>query len=516
VQHLIFETKLVPPSRFFRAGMGAKLTQFASCRNEPCLSAQTIPSKVLTLVYEGFVMRGAYADRHRLRPILCLRRDVRIRLMSSSPSSHAREEIYSFGPFTADSRTGELLKRTTRIPLEPMAFSVLLILLKSPGKAVSRAEIIEEVWFRNGDPARFDDNLGQAIKKIRQALNDSAKDPCYIKTCAGYGFEFIAPIRASIENPPAESPSVSPREQAPTISGPSPHAEVPKDIIGQSIPPAVETPPLCEGGIAEPQFNSSDGYYAGEGQICAAISFSYGVMVGLALPAEVAYRWPEFRHWAVQASAGAGLASVVVAGISFRLIQVRVAARQDDALAVRAPGILCLWTLLLIFAVVPWLPNESIVQANWQTLTAKVGFGKSLLEALALPLLSLVPVQAVLALRKVRRSGDLAPVRSILRRRSSLAMLRGTLVPGPMFTVIAYTVITLWWLNANAHLLENLKIAAYYPLFVEVAVARAGVGLITLTVVLLWYLLRWNQLMSPRRSNYEAASANLSSQENRS
>lgn len=49
-----------------------------------------------------------------------------------------------------------------------------------------------------------------------------------------------------------------------------------------------------------------------------------------------------------------------------------------------------------------------------QTMTARVGWSKSVLEALALPILSLVPVQVVFALRRQLSSGDAEGVRRLL------------------------------------------------------------------------------------------------------
>lgn len=414
--------------------------------------------------------------------------------MSSSSAPSPQVEIYRFGPFEANPLTGKLHKRGVRIALEPRGFKVLLILIRSPCQTTLRAEIVREIWHPSKDPEEFYDHLGQAIAKIRRALGDSATNPRYIETEPG-GYAFIAPVEKIRINGSFADLPINPEPKAPPeVSDLTSEVEhrvddfVPSAFSGSK--PGSQHARLVEA----PRFRSHDGFYGGEGGICAAISLSYGIMVGLALPAEVAYRWPEFRHWAVYASVGAGVASAFVAGITFALM--RIGAKRFNALTIAAAGVLCVWTLLLAFAAAPWLPNESIVQANWQTLTAKVGFAKSLLEALGLPVLSLVPVQAVFVLRQLISLGDIELVRKVLSRRSGLEMLRGTLVAGPMFSVAAYTVVTLWWLNANAHLLENLKVAPYYPLFVEIAATRAAAGLITLLVVLLWYLLRWNQLAS--------------------
>lgn len=415
--------------------------------------------------------------------------------MSSSSAPSPQAEIYRFGPFEANPSTGKLHKRGIRIALEPRGFNVLLILVRSPGKTKLRAEIVREIWHPSKDPEEFYDHLGQAIAKIRRALGDSATNPRYIQTESG-GYAFIAPVeKIRISGSSTDLEAGPEPKELPEVSEPTSDAEPRVEHFAPSATSPGSTPISQQARPVEtPRFPLQDGVYGGEGGICVAISLSYGIMVGLALPAEVAYRWPEFRNWAVYASVGAGVASAFVAGITFALM--RVGAKRFNALTIVAAGGLCVWTLLLAFAAAPWLPNESIVQANWQTLTAKVGVAKSLLEALGLPILSLVPVHAVFVLRQLISLGDIELVRKVLSRRSGLEMLRGTLVAGPMFSVVAYTVVTLWWLNANAHLLENLKIAPYYPLFVEIAATRAAAGLITLLVVLLWYLLRWNQLAS--------------------
>jgi hypothetical protein len=45
----------------------------------------------------------------------------------------------------------------------------------------------------------FEHGLNTSIKKLRQALSDSATEPCYIETLPRLGYRFIAPVQVSVE-----------------------------------------------------------------------------------------------------------------------------------------------------------------------------------------------------------------------------------------------------------------------------------------------------------------------------
>ena len=70
----------------------------------------------------------------------------------------------------------------------------LICLLKSPGEVVSREELHQQLW-----PAdtfvNFEHGLNAAVKRLRQALNDSADNPRFVETLPRRGYRFIAPIQ---------------------------------------------------------------------------------------------------------------------------------------------------------------------------------------------------------------------------------------------------------------------------------------------------------------------------------
>ena len=106
-------------------------------------------------------------------------------------TQNSPQNLYRFGPFEADARTGELRKQGRRLALQDQPIQVLLMLLKQPGTLITRAEIQQALW-PDGTFVDFDHGLNTAINKIREALGDSAANPLYVETLAKRGYRFIA------------------------------------------------------------------------------------------------------------------------------------------------------------------------------------------------------------------------------------------------------------------------------------------------------------------------------------
>src|ERR1700723_935605 len=98
-----------------------------------------------------------------------------------------------FGAFEVDLRSGELSKHGIRLKLQDQPFQVLALLLEHSGDVVTREELRQRLW-----PADtfvdFDTSLNSAIKKLRDALADSAEEPRYIETIPRRGYRFIAHV----------------------------------------------------------------------------------------------------------------------------------------------------------------------------------------------------------------------------------------------------------------------------------------------------------------------------------
>jgi TolB-like protein/DNA-binding winged helix-turn-helix (wHTH) protein/Flp pilus assembly protein TadD len=111
--------------------------------------------------------------------------------------------IVRFGAFELDVQSGELRKQGLRTRLTPQSFQVLLLLLERRGEVVTRDALRQKLW-----PADtfvdFDMGLSSAVKKLREALGDSAENPRFVETLPRRGYRFIAEADRSAASAPDE------------------------------------------------------------------------------------------------------------------------------------------------------------------------------------------------------------------------------------------------------------------------------------------------------------------------
>jgi TolB-like protein/DNA-binding winged helix-turn-helix (wHTH) protein/Tfp pilus assembly protein PilF len=111
-------------------------------------------------------------------------------------STSAAPGIIRFGVFEYDARAGELRKGGVKTRLEGQPLAVLELLLARPGEIVTREELQQRLW-----PADtfvdFEHSINAAVKRLREALDDSATSPRYIETLPRRGYRFIYPVSNS-------------------------------------------------------------------------------------------------------------------------------------------------------------------------------------------------------------------------------------------------------------------------------------------------------------------------------
>ena len=114
-----------------------------------------------------------------------------------------------FAAFELDSRTSELRKQGTKVKLQEQPFRILQILLQSPGEIVSREELQQKIW-PSDTFVDFDHGINNAVKRLREALGDTAETPRYVETMPRRGYRFIGKIEC--EAPRMRSLAVLPLE----------------------------------------------------------------------------------------------------------------------------------------------------------------------------------------------------------------------------------------------------------------------------------------------------------------
>jgi DNA-binding winged helix-turn-helix (wHTH) protein len=112
--------------------------------------------------------------------------------------------IFRFSTFEVNLHTGELRQRGQKVKLQEQPLQVLAALLERSGEIVTREELRGKLW-----PADtfvdFDHSLNAAIKRLRDALGESADAPIFIETLARRGYRFIGNVEITTATTPTLS-----------------------------------------------------------------------------------------------------------------------------------------------------------------------------------------------------------------------------------------------------------------------------------------------------------------------
>jgi Tol biopolymer transport system component/DNA-binding winged helix-turn-helix (wHTH) protein len=106
--------------------------------------------------------------------------------------------VYRFGVFEFDDHAGELRKSGIKIRLQEQPTRVLSLLLEHAGEIVTREQILKHLWPDNTF-VDFDNAINSAVRKLREALGDTAENSRFIETLARRGYRFIAPVSSVAE-----------------------------------------------------------------------------------------------------------------------------------------------------------------------------------------------------------------------------------------------------------------------------------------------------------------------------
>ncbi len=98
---------------------------------------------------------------------------------------------FTFGPFLLDLESRVLLRDGERLPVAGRTLDTLAVLVQKRGRLLEKDELLSLIW---PGTAVDEANLSQSIFTLRKVLGDSRKDPRYIATIAGRGYQFVAPV----------------------------------------------------------------------------------------------------------------------------------------------------------------------------------------------------------------------------------------------------------------------------------------------------------------------------------
>ena len=100
-----------------------------------------------------------------------------------------------FGSFELDPDRRVLRKDGLRIRLPGQSLEILAALVAAPGETLGRERIQQLLW-PHGTVVGFDQSINAAVKRLREALGDTARNPRFVARVPGLGYRFIAPVEA--------------------------------------------------------------------------------------------------------------------------------------------------------------------------------------------------------------------------------------------------------------------------------------------------------------------------------
>src|SRR5262245_26935227 len=112
--------------------------------------------------------------------------------------------LYEFGDFQLDAAKRRLRRLDgTPIPLTPRVFDTLLYMVEHHDSVLDKERIMEAVW---PDSIVEENNLAQAISKLRQVFGETPGSHSYIMTVPGRGYRFVAGVAQRSESATSAEP----------------------------------------------------------------------------------------------------------------------------------------------------------------------------------------------------------------------------------------------------------------------------------------------------------------------
>jgi DNA-binding response OmpR family regulator len=129
------------------------------------------------------------ADDYVIKPFRMRELLSRIRaLLRRAEGSNETFELLREGELVLDERTHSVTSAGAEIPLTPIEFDLLAVLMRSPGRVFSRSELVDQLT--DTGFAGLDTTLNVHIRNLRMKIEADPGDPHYIETVFGVGYRF--------------------------------------------------------------------------------------------------------------------------------------------------------------------------------------------------------------------------------------------------------------------------------------------------------------------------------------
>lgn len=155
--------------------------------------------------------------------------------------------LYEFGPYVLRRSDRTLFRGEERIRITPRVIDLLVCLVESAGRVVTKEQLLDRVW----EGAFVEEgNVNRTVSTLRKLLEETDQT-LYVETIPRQGYRFVAPVRKTLEPaaapvvvapPPGPAPGPEPAEAparpAPLPTSPPAEASVPAPAPTIALPPA--------------------------------------------------------------------------------------------------------------------------------------------------------------------------------------------------------------------------------------------------------------------------------------
>jgi Tol biopolymer transport system component/DNA-binding winged helix-turn-helix (wHTH) protein len=112
--------------------------------------------------------------------------------------------VFRFADIEVREREFSIAKAGEVLPVEPKAFRVLLFLLRTPHRLITKDELLDAVWT---DCEVSENSLTRSIALLRRLLGDDTRNPRYIATVPTVGYRFLCDVETEEDRFSSTSPA---------------------------------------------------------------------------------------------------------------------------------------------------------------------------------------------------------------------------------------------------------------------------------------------------------------------
>jgi two-component system alkaline phosphatase synthesis response regulator PhoP len=169
-----------------------KKSGFDVCRDIRQMGVQT-PVLMLTArtqVVDRVLGLKLGADDYLAKPFEMMELLARVEalLRRIPPTTNARE-TYRFGEILVDFRKAEVLQNSVPVEMSAREFQLLRYFIEHHGAALTRNELLDEVWGYDAIPSTR--TVDVHVAWLRQKVEPNPRHPQFILTVHGLGYKFV-------------------------------------------------------------------------------------------------------------------------------------------------------------------------------------------------------------------------------------------------------------------------------------------------------------------------------------